>query len=148
MQLEQQRSAFEQRLMCQAGHQQGALPKLEEGLELEDVHVMDLSEAYERIASAIDFRRLGDHIVELDDTPIALYEKDLVDRLMRRSGQSLTLQEAFAGQKPVQRVGMFLAVLELVRRFEVRFDQAEDGPITLMLRDGEESPEDASDQAN
>ncbi|MCH2142157.1 MAG: segregation/condensation protein A [Phycisphaerales bacterium] len=148
MQLEQQRSAFEQRLICQAGHQQGALPKLEEGLELEDVHAMDLSEAYERIASAIDFRRLGDHIVELDDTPIALYEKDLVDRLMRRSGESLTLQEAFAGQKPVQRVGMFLAVLELVRRFEVRFDQAEDGPITLMLRDGEESPEDAGDQAS
>ncbi|MCP4496248.1 MAG: hypothetical protein GY825_05650 [Phycisphaeraceae bacterium] len=39
-----------------------------------------------------------------------MYEQDLVDRLMRR-GQSLTLQEAFAGQRPVQRVGMFLAVI-------------------------------------
>lgn len=144
MQLEQQRTAFEQRVLCRAGHQQGALPRLEEGLELDDVHVMDLSEAYERIASAIDFRRLGDHVVELDDTPIALYEQDLVDRLMRRDGRSLTLQDAFAGQKPVQRVGMFLAVLELVRRFQVRFDQADDGPITLTLRDDEAPDTDAS----
>ncbi len=144
MQLEQQRAAFEQRVLCRAGHQQGALPRLEEGLELDDVHVMDLSEAYERIASAIDFRRLGDHVVELDDTPIALYEQDLVDRLMRRDGRSLTLQDAFAGQKPVQRVGMFLAVLELVRRFQVRFDQADDGPITLTLRDDEAPDTDAS----
>lgn len=144
MQLEQQRTAFEQRVLCRAGHQQGALPRLEEGLELDDVHVMDLSEAYERIASAIDFRRLGDHVVELDDTPIALYEQDLVDRLMRRDGRSLTLQDAFAGQKPVQRVGMFLAVLELVRRFQVRFDQADDGPIKLTLRDDEAPDTDAS----
>ena len=112
-------------------------------ITLEDVHVMDLADAYERIASAIDFARLGDHVVELDDTPIALYEQDLVDRLMRR-GQSLTLQEAFAGQRPVQRVGMFLAVLELVRRFRVQFDQADDGPITLSLRD--EADEVSDDQ--
>ena len=30
---------------------------------------------------------------------------------------------------------MFLAVLELVRRFEVQFDQESSGPITLRLRD-------------
>lgn len=143
MQLDARRGDFHRMAICRAGHQQGSLPRLEEGMELEDVHVMDLADAYERIASAIDFARLGDHVVELDDTPIALYEQDLVDRLMRR-GQSLTLQEAFAGQRPVQRVGMFLAVLELVRRFRVQFDQADDGPITLSLRD--EADEVSDDQ--
>jgi len=104
-------------------------------LELEDVHCMDLAEAYERIAAAIDFRHLGDHVVELDDTPIALYEEDLVDRLQRRAGQALTLQDAFAGQLPAQRLGMFLAVLELVRCERVCFEQDADGPIQLKLRE-------------
>ena len=98
---------------------------------------MDLAEAYERIAAAIDFRHLGDHVVELDDTPIALYEEDLVDRLQRRAGHALTLQDAFAGQLPSQRVGMFLAVLELVRCERVCFEQHDDGPIQLKLREPE-----------
>ena len=39
------------------------------------------------------------------------------------------------GRQPVQRIGMFLAVLELVRQFRVRFEQDGDGPIALVLRD-------------
>ncbi|MCP4758255.1 MAG: segregation/condensation protein A [Planctomycetes bacterium] len=133
--LDDGRREFGRRAQISVGFQRGQLPVVPDGLELDDVHAMDLAEAYERIASAIDFSRLGDHVVELDDTPIALYEQDLVDRLRRRAGQPLTLQDAFAGQAPVQRVGMFLAVLELVRRFEVQFDQESSGPITLRLRD-------------
>ena len=133
--LEENRREFGRRGVVSVGFERGHLPVVPEGLELDDVHAMDLSEAYEHIASAIDFSRLGDHVVEMDDTPIALYEQDLVDRLRRRSGQPLTLQDAFAGQTPVQRVGMFLAVLELVRRFELRFDQESSGPIKLMLQE-------------
>ncbi|MDP7029934.1 MAG: segregation/condensation protein A [Phycisphaerales bacterium] len=131
------RSGFASRLATKVGCDRGTIPVLPEGHELEDVHAMDLADAYERIAAAIDFARLGDHVVELDDTPIALYEEDLVDRLTRRGGQALTLQQAFAGQQPVQRVGMFLAVLELVRQYRVRFEQDEDGPISLVLREAE-----------
>jgi len=133
------RDHFSSRLPSRVGCDRGTIPVLPEGHELEDVHAMDLADAYEHIAAAIDFARLGDHVVELDDTPIALYEEDLVDRLTRRGGHALTLQEAFAGQQPVQRVGMFLAVLELVRQYRVRFDQDADGPITLVLRDGEDA---------
>ncbi len=131
------RARFSSLLPTRVGCDRGTIPVLPEGHELEDVHAMDLAEAYERIAASIDFARLGDHVVELDDTPIALYEEDLVDRLSRRSGQPLTLQEAFAGQQPVQRVGMFLAVLELVRQYRIRFEQDDVGPITLVLRSDE-----------
>ncbi|MDP7069981.1 MAG: segregation/condensation protein A [Phycisphaerales bacterium] len=137
--LDEGRREFDRRGHVSIGYERGHLPVLQEGLELDDVHAMDLAEGYERIASAIDFSRLGDHVVEMDDTPIALYEQDLVDRLRRRSGQPLTLQDAFAGQTPAQRIGMFLAVLELVRRFEVGFDQESSGPIRLVLREGEAS---------
>lgn len=136
--LDDGRTRFGHQLRCSGGFDGASLPTVEAGLELDDVHVMDLAEAYERIAATIDFSHLGDHVVELDDTPIALYEQDLVDRLERRDGRPLTLQEAFAGQRTPQRVGLFLAVLELVRKFMVTFEQDETGPITLVLRDAEE----------
>lgn len=147
--LEARKHEFARRYCTTIGFDRGIFPVVGDGLELEDVHLMDLSDAYERIASAIDFARIGDHVVELDDTPIALYEQDLVDQLGRRSGRSLSLQDAFAGRAPVQRVGMFLAVLELVRRFQVRFEQDGDGPVALVLRPEEEWARDGgNDQAD
>lgn len=133
--LDGRKHEFAMRFPVSTSVDQDAIPRLQDGLELDDVHVMDLADAYEHIASSIDFGRLGDHVVELDDTPIALYEQDIVDQLGRRTGQSLTLQDAFAGRQPVQRIGMFLAVLELVRQFRVRFEQDGDGPIALVLRE-------------
>ncbi len=93
-------------------------------LELEDAHVYDLYESYERIVRSIDFARLGDHRVEIDDTPAALYQEDLLDRLGRTPDGRLTLQETFDGCPRLQRLGLFLATLELVRlrRIEVRQD--------------------------
>jgi len=144
----QRRDEHQARMPISVGSPRQVRPQPEQGLELEDVHAMDLAEAFERIAAAIDFARLGDHVVELDDTPIALYEEDLVDRLRRRGGESLTLQDAFAGQQPVQRVGMFLAVLELVRRECVRFSQDDDGPIRLCLREPESADRVSVDEAS
>ncbi|MDP6987367.1 MAG: segregation/condensation protein A [Phycisphaerales bacterium] len=143
--LEVKKTDFSRRYPVATGFDHTEFPPIGTGLELEDLHVMDLADAYERIASAIDFGKLGDHVVELDDTPIALYEQDLVDQLGRRSGRSLTLQDAFAGRQPVQRVGMFLAVLELVRRFQVRFEQEGDGPVELVLRPEEDWTTPAAD---
>ncbi len=107
-------------------------------LELEDVHVFDLSEAYERIASAIDFARLGSHHIEFDDTPIELYEQDLLDQLERTTQRQLTLQRAFQGQNQSQRIGLFLATLELtrVRRITVQQDDI-DAEILITKRDPE-----------
>jgi segregation and condensation protein A len=108
-------------------------------LDLEDVHAMDLAEAYERLSSIIDFDRLGEHIVAIDDTPILLHQADLVDRLQRRQGTVVNLLEIFDGCSPGQRVGLFLATLELVRRGQVRVNQEGEGPILLELRDDAES---------
>lgn len=110
-------------------------------LDLEDVHAMDLAEAWERIASCIDFARLGEHVVDLDDTPVALYQADLIDRLERRGGAPLQLHALFAGCDAPQRIGLFLASLELVRTGRLEVEQDGDGPITLMLC--EVTPEDA-----
>jgi segregation and condensation protein A len=103
-------------------------------LELEDVHVLDLAEAYERCIGSVDLSRLGDHIVEMDDTPIALHQEDLMDRLRRSSGGKLLLQDAFKGQSVGQRVGMFLATLELTRTRKIRVQQDEiDSEIVIVL---------------
>ena len=99
--MDSQRHQFGSRIGLRIGCERGTLPSLPEGHELEDVHSMDLADAYERIAAAIDFDRLGDHVVELDDTPIALYEQDLLDRLNRRGGRALTRAGALSGQPPV-----------------------------------------------
>ena len=90
-------------------------PDNEPALELDDVHIVDLADAYEHIASAIDFERIGEHHVAFDDVPIELCQEDILDRLNRSHARKLTLQETFQGMQLQERIGMFLATLELVR---------------------------------
>jgi len=125
-------------------------------IELEDVHPMDLAEAMLRLASTIDFARLGSHIVQVDDTPIELHEADLIDRLTGAGKSSpagtgaLTLQEIFDGRDRTQRVGLFLALLELVRTRRIAFTQEQiDAPISLRLRaeNEEDQPVEGEDPA-
>ena len=105
-------------------------------LELEDAHLFDLSEAYERIMASIDVGKFGDHTVEMDDTPIALHQEDLLDRLTRSAERTLTLQEAFQGATTGQRIGLFMATLELVRLRRVTVVQVEiDSVIELVLNE-------------
>ncbi len=84
-------------------------------LDLEDAHLLDLVDAYEHIMASIDFSHFGDHFVEIDDTPIALHQEDLLDRLMRSPDRRLKLLEVFQGHNRGERLGLFLAMLELVR---------------------------------
>jgi len=84
-------------------------------LDIDDVHVIDLSDAYEHIASAIDFGRMGEHHVAFEDMPIELFQEDLIDRLSRSVDKSLSLNQTLIGLPLQERVGMFLATLELVR---------------------------------
>ena len=107
---------------------EGADAEDEIELDLDDIHILDLHAAYERLASSIDFARLGDHRVEVDDTPIALHQADLMDRLQRTPTQRMTLQESFDGKSVGQRVGLFMAMLELtrMRKILVRQDEVDD----------------------
>jgi len=114
----------------------GALdePEEEQDFELEDLHLGDLYAAFERIAASIDLTRVGDHMVEYDDTPISLHQEDLVDRLTRIESHQLQLTSVFEGRTHSERIGLFLAVLELVRQGRVRVRQDElDDPIELNL---------------
>src|SRR5690606_27931727 len=100
----------------------------------DDLHLMDLFEAYDRILATIDFSKLGEHEVEYDDTPIELHAEDLVDRINRAANRTITLQEAFSGKRRGEVIGLFLATLELVRQRRVRVRQDEIlGEIVLEL---------------
>lgn len=117
-------------------------------LDLDDVHLMDLFEAYDRILATIDFSKLGEHEVEYDDTPIELHEEDLVDRISRAASKSITLQEAFSGKRRGEVIGLFLATLELVRQRRVRVRQDEIlGEIVLELNDSVDEPIEAEDDS-
>ncbi|MHC5001953.1 MAG: segregation and condensation protein A [Planctomycetota bacterium] len=140
--LEHRRQDFARRYPRRPPRNQGpdehAVVEIE--LELEDVHILDLAEAYERIMGSIDFSRLGDHRVEMDDTPLALHQEDLLDRLQRSIEGRLTLQDAFEGHNRPQRIGLFLATLELVRQRRVEVCQPDiDSPIELALLDEDDA---------
>jgi segregation and condensation protein A len=141
--LQLQRQAFAQQFMSQPYQTQDDQPVEPDPpvLELDDAHVYDLYEAYERIIASIDLSRLGDHRVEIDDTPAAVYQEDLIERL-RRAGGELTLYEAFEGRDRMQRLGMFLAMLELtrLRRIIVRQEDLL-SDITVELTESEEGAE-------
>jgi segregation and condensation protein A len=103
-------------------------------LELDDAHLFDLVEAYQRILESVDFSKLGAHEVEYDDTPIGLHQEDLVDRLSRAPGKRITLQEAWLGRRRADIIGLFLATLELVKQRRVLVVQDDiHGEIMLEL---------------
>ena len=114
-----------------------------EDFELEDLHLGDLYAAFERIAASIDLTRVGDHRVEYDDTPISLHQEDLVDRLGRADTRRLVLTSVFEGRSHGERIGLFLALLELVRqgRVRVKQDDLDDQiEVTLAEERGPDAP--------
>jgi len=88
----------------------------EKAIDLEDVNVLDLCEAFSRILETVG--HLGDHAVTYDDTPISLHAEDIHDRLKRDGPkEGMTLRELFEGrQHRSEMIGLFLATLELVRQ--------------------------------
>jgi segregation and condensation protein A len=140
--LEARRNLFALRYEVLIGIPKQPVVHEEPSLELDDVHILDLSDAYEHIASAIDFTQLDGHHIAFDDVPIELCQEDLLDRLARSDEKKLTLQATFSGLSLQERVGMFLATLELVRVRKVTIQQTEewDGAIIIILLDEDAMP--------
>jgi len=137
-QLEAKRLAFGLRFEAGVGILEVKDEEEEPSLELDDVHILDLSDAYEHIASSIDFTRIGEHHVAFDDIPIELCQEDLLDRLTRNAEKQITLQSTFEGLTQPERVGMFLATLELVRLRRVTVHQDDMlGSILVSLLEGD-----------
>lgn len=108
-------------------------------VDLGDVQIFDLISAFQKIMDAVNFERLGAHEVHYDDTPIELHAEDIVDRLRREDplgglAGEIELGSILTGRTRSEMIGLFLAVLDLVRhsRLEVRQDKI-GGAVTLRL---------------
>lgn len=116
-------------------------------IDIDDVHILDLCEAFARILESIG-QTPYQHEVVYDDTPIGLHAEDIVDRL-KRDGQdgSMTLQSIFVGrQSRGEMIGLFLATLELVKQRRVCVIQDKMvGEIRLKLMSEEERATDDQD---
>jgi segregation and condensation protein A len=116
-------------------------------LDLEDVNVMDLCEAFGRMLDSIG-QRPG-HEVTYDDTPLSLHADDIRDRLGRESDKALSLAKVFEGRSGrSEMIGLFLAVLELVRQRWVKVEvdgglrRGDPSGLRLVLADGPPDPAD------
>jgi segregation and condensation protein A len=103
-------------------------------VDLEEVQIWDLFDAFQRLLDATG-RRKQSHEVIADDTPIALHAADLLDSL-ERCGGSRPFHVLFEGRNKAQLIGLFLALLELIRQRRVRATQPVGfGPLEIHLLD-------------
>ncbi len=114
-------------------------------LELEDLDLSDLVEAFRQIVASVNFDRIGEHEVMSDETPLEVHVEHIVEHLQARvaSGKagSSSLRSMLVGKTRAEMVGMFLAILVLVRDQRVGVSMNA-GEVELELRtDVEESAE-------
>jgi segregation and condensation protein A len=133
-------------------------------VDLDEVQVWDLLTAFDRLMKEVGTRKPRFHEVTYDDTPIDLHAADIEDRLTREG--RLSLRQLVVGRKSrSEMIGVFLALLELIREKKILVAQAEvddDVEITpapeehrrtyvgatlhLASEEPEESPEGAADE--
>jgi segregation and condensation protein A len=149
--LERRRSEWEARLpTAPAGVPEVPQAEIDEDqpVELQEIEIIDLVEAFARIMATVDFSRVGEHRVADDETPIELHQADLLDIVTRAAAMfharaaasdgaepasagrrpGIELREVFAGRTKAEAVGLFLAMLELIRlrKIDVRQDGVRD----------------------
>jgi segregation and condensation protein A len=102
----------------------------EPDVDIDQINVWDLLEAFDAVCRATG--QLANIRNIKDDTPIDLYEIELLDRLQTEG--PLTFQRVFSGHpNRLVMIGLFLALLELVRGDLVWVEQME-GTSDLYLR--------------
>ncbi|MFN9931000.1 MAG: segregation and condensation protein A [bacterium] len=124
-----------------------------ESVHVDDLDLIDLVQAFGKILETIDLSRVGVHHVADDETPIEIHAADLLDRLTRDGRElpefgseatqsqlpcprrGLRFAELFTGRTRAEAIGLFLAMLELIRqsKLAVRQDSAKE-EIYLGLR--------------
>ncbi len=111
------------------------VPRMEEDeVDLDDVQIWDLIAAFQKVLDATGVRN-QQHEVLYDDTPIALHAADILD-ILGRSKDGHVFQKLFEGRTKSQLIGLFLAVLELIRKNRIRaVQQGEFNEIQLQLLD-------------
>ena len=92
-------------------------------VDLEEVAIWDLLSVFERLMKEVGPRRPRYHEVTYDDTPIDLHAADIEDRLKREG--HVTLRQLIAGRRSrSEMIGVFLALLELIREKKILVQQA------------------------
>ncbi|GJM26171.1 MAG: segregation and condensation protein A [Phycisphaerae bacterium] len=108
----------------------------EEEVDLDEVQIWDLIAAFQKVLDATGVRN-RQHEVLYDDTPIALHAADILD-ILGRNKDGHVFQKLFEGRTKSQLIGLFLAVLELIRKNRIRAVQkAEFDEIQIQLLDDE-----------
>jgi len=115
-------------------------------IDLEDIQVWDLLDAFTTMMEAIG-QSLKLHEVIYDDTPVELHATDILDRLAREG--PMTFRRIFEGRTVRSEiVGLFLAMLELVRRKKILAKQGENfGEIHIHLNPNPPPEEEMEDEA-
>jgi len=90
-------------------------------VDMDDVQIWDLVAAFNQLMTSIGVRTTT-HDVVFDDTPIALHAVDIVDRLQRENGE-MQFAAIFLNRTKSEMIGLFLALLELMRQQRVRITQ-------------------------
>lgn len=126
-------AASDEQLVRQAAEELGEI-------DMEDLDLSDLLAAFQEIVASVNFDRLGEHEVVADDTPIELHAEDLLDRIardgvVRDNTPRLSLRSVMAGRSKPEMIGLFLAMLTLIRDQRIAVRQSESGAdIELELR--------------
>jgi segregation and condensation protein A len=93
-------------------------------VDLDEVQIWDLLTAFNRLMKEVGGKKPRFHEVTYDDTPIDLHAADIEDRLGREG--KLTLRQLILGRKSrSEMIGVFLALLELIREKKILVEQAE-----------------------
>ncbi|MBU6412787.1 MAG: segregation/condensation protein A [Planctomycetes bacterium] len=99
-------------------------------VSMDELTIQDLIEAFRSIVETVNFERVGEHAVKYDDTPIEIHAEDILDRIREHTnalasstGQPITMRQIFTGRRRSEMIGLFLALLELVRRRAVAVRQ-------------------------
>jgi segregation and condensation protein A len=100
-----------------------ASTRFENDFDLDEVQIWDLLSAFDKLMKDIGGRKKF-HEVTYDDTPIDLHAADIEDRLTREG--KLTLSQLVVGRKSrSEMIGVFLALLELIREKKILVTQPE-----------------------
>lgn len=109
-------------------------------LEIEDLDLTDLVDAFKLIVESVNFDRLGEHAVVSDDTPIEVHAQDILEALNDSPDAPSTLRSIMTGKTRPEMIGRFLALLVLVRDQRVTFEPSGDD---IVLGLGEHADDDA-----
>jgi segregation and condensation protein A len=103
----------------------------EQELDMDQLQIWDLFDAFNRLMKAT-LAGKDTHDVVHDETPIDIYETEILYRAQQE--KTLRFEEIFRNCKNcVEMIGMFLALLELVRQRLIRIEQEKSfGPIYIF----------------